>query len=331
MYEESTHPSLELLIPHFSSTFTCNIKGALAERLSLHRRHDTISTSRHCCSGSLSSRCSLLFFFLFDLVALLFSESYNLLDFHNLVVAYCYSLQRAVNRLDIGVATDTASEEDSTESKARGANKRWVAPAVAGCRQNAAIGFVESAPQTAAEALRFQPVHAIVGGAVCSGHTAGFDSKRLSSARQNEKIKGRSGASGITLNWSAVIARGSFRRALRFLFFVRQSSHVAFPVDPEDEHTGGGATDMRPENCSWGLESLQLAQNWVHTALEICFCAGAESSFVLALDSIDSRVNEGWRRILRARQSSIEVMKHAGLSCHACSPRRMTLWTLTCQ
>ena len=200
MYEESTHPSLELLIPHFSSTFTCNIKSALAQRLKLHRRHDTISTFRHCRSDSLSSRCSLLFFFLFDLVALLFSESYNLLDFLNLVVAYCYSLQRAVSRLDIGVASDTASEEeDSTEIKARGANKRWVAPAVAGCRQNAAIGFVEFAPQCAAEALRFQPVHAIVGGTVCSGatpHTAGFDSKRLSSARQNEKVKGRSAHRG---------------------------------------------------------------------------------------------------------------------------------------
>ena len=72
--------------------------------------------------------------------------------------------------------------------------------------------------------------------------------------------------------------------------------------------------EMRPENCSRGLESLQLAQNWVHIALEICFCAGAESSFELALDSIDRRVTEGWRRILWARQSSIEVMKHAGLS-----------------
>ena len=84
-------------------------------------------------------------------------------------------LQRAVSRLDIGVATDVAfEEEDSTESKARGANKSWVAPAVAGCRLNAAIGFVESAPQTAAEAPRFQPVHAllaIVGGTVCSGAT----------------------------------------------------------------------------------------------------------------------------------------------------------------
>ena len=69
--------------------------------------------------------------------------------------------------------------------------------------------------------------------------------------------------------------------------------------------------EMRPENCSRGLESLQLAQNWVHIALEICFCAGAESSFELALDSIDRRVTEGWRRILWARQSSIEVMKHA--------------------
>ena len=72
--------------------------------------------------------------------------------------------------------------------------------------------------------------------------------------------------------------------------------------------------EMRPENCSRGLESLQLAQNWVHIALEICFCAGAESSFELALDSIDRRVTEGWRRILWARQSSIssiEVMEHA--------------------
>ena len=92
-----------------------------------------------------------------------------------------------MSRLDIGVASDTDSEEeDSTELKVRGANKSWVAPAVAGCRQNAAIGFAEFAPQSAAEALRFQPVHAIVGATVCSEttpHTAGFDSKQLSSAR----------------------------------------------------------------------------------------------------------------------------------------------------
>ena len=86
--------------------------------------------------------------------------------------------------------------------------------------------------------------------------------------------------------------------------------------------------EMRPENCSRGLESLQLAQNWVHIALEICFCAGAESSFELALDSIDRRVTEGWRRILWARQTSIEVMRHAGLSCQARSPRRLTLCAL---
>jgi hypothetical protein len=198
LYEESTHPSLELLIPHFSS-FTCNIKGALTQRLSLQRWHDTISTFRHCCSGSLSSRCSLLFFFLFDLVALLFSESYNLLDFLNLIVAFCRCLQRTLSRLDIGVASDTASEEgDSTESKARVG--LYLQLLVAHRMQPLAL--LNPRRKLLLKRCVFSLFHAllaIVGGTVYSGttpHTAGFDSKRLSSARQNEKVKGRSAHRG---------------------------------------------------------------------------------------------------------------------------------------